>query len=308
LLSELTTFAVRRLPPFFALRALEAAARHRSYSRAAAELAVTHGAVSQQIRKLEAELGARLFERQGNLMVPTQEAQRLADEIGRGIGVLQNAVSAFAAAAERDPLVVSLDPQFATRWLPPRLPRLLADPAGANLELRAEERRADFVTDGVDVAVRYGGGDWSGVETAHLFTDTLFPVCSPGVAAAHPMAGPRDVLTAPLVHHRHRPWSLWFEAFGLAAPRVRGPVFDDSLMVVEAAAEGLGVALARSGLVEADIASGRLVRPLRQDIASEFGFFVVWRGDSRKAARIHALRDWLVAEARTAEDGEADAA
>src|SRR4051812_37241394 len=110
---------MRRLPPFFALRALEAAARHRSYSRAAAELAVTHGAVSQQIRKLEAELGARLFERQGNAMVPTPEAQRLAVEVGRGLGVLHNAVGAFAAAAERDPLVISLDPQFATRWLPP---------------------------------------------------------------------------------------------------------------------------------------------------------------------------------------------
>jgi LysR family glycine cleavage system transcriptional activator len=291
---------VRRLPPFFALRALEAAARHRSYSRAAAELAVTHGAVSQQIRKLEAELGARLFERQGNAMVPTPEAQRLAEEVSRGLGILQNALGAFASAAERDPLVVSLDPQFATRWLPTRLSRLLADPAGANLELRAEERRADFVTDGVDVAVRYGAGHWAGVEAAHLFTETLFPVCSPSVWAAHPMRGPQDVLTAPLVHHRHRPWSLWFEAFGLQAPGAAGPVFDDSLMVAEAAAAGLGVALARSGLVEADLASGRLVRPLQEDICSELGFFVVWRADSRKAARIHALRDWLVAETRAA--------
>src|SRR5512139_2115000 len=107
-----------RLPPFFALRALEAAARHRSYSRAADELSVTHGAVSQQIRRLEAELGARLFERRGNAMIPTPEAARLAAEVGRGIDVLKNAVAAFSKAAERDPLVVSLDPQFASRWLP----------------------------------------------------------------------------------------------------------------------------------------------------------------------------------------------
>src|SRR3954467_7396210 len=102
-----------RLPPFFALRALEAAARHRSYSRAAKELAVTHGAVSQQIRRLEAELGARLFDRQGNAMIPTPAAERLASGVGRGIGLLQNAVEEFEAAAERDPLVVSLDTQFA---------------------------------------------------------------------------------------------------------------------------------------------------------------------------------------------------
>jgi LysR family glycine cleavage system transcriptional activator len=288
---------VRRLPPFFALRALEAAARHRSYSRAAQELAVTHGAVSQQIRRLEAELGARLFERRGNAMIPTAAAERLAGRIGQGLDVLQNAVAEFAQAAERDPLVISLDPQFANRWLPPRLGRLLADPAGANLEIRVEERRADFVTDGVDVGVRYGAGVWDGVEIQPLFAETLFPVCSPEVARAHPMQRPEDVLTAPLIHHGHRPWRLWFDAFGLPTPPREGLTFEDSVMLLEAAAQGLGVALARSGLMEAYFESGRLMRPLKDDIASDLGFFVLWRADSRKLARIAALRDWLVAEA-----------
>jgi LysR family glycine cleavage system transcriptional activator len=298
-----------RLPPFFALRALEAAARHRSYSRAADELSVTHGAVSQQIRKLEAELGARLFNRQGNLMIPTPEAAQLADEVARALGVLQNAVSRFAAAAERDPLVISLDPQFASRWLAPRLPKLLADPVGANLTLWPEERRADFITDGMDMGVRYGAGDWEGVETAHLFGETLFPVGSPALAAAHPVRRPEDLLAAPLVHHRQRPWSLWFKAVGLEAPPLRGQVFDDSLLQVEAAAAGVGYALARSALVETDLASGRLVRPLAEDVAYELGFYAVWRKDSRKLARIAALRDWLIAEARAGDGaGAADAA
>jgi LysR family glycine cleavage system transcriptional activator len=299
---------VSRLPPFFALRALEAAARHRSYSRAADELAVTHGAVSQQIRKLEAELGARLFNRQGNAMIPTPEAAQLAAEVTRGIGVLQNAVSAFAAAAERDPLVVSLDPQFATRWLAPRLPKLLAHPVGANLTLWPEERMADFVTDGMDMGVRYGSGQWEGLETAHLFTETLFPVGSPALAAAHPIRRPEDLLTTPLVHHHQRPWSLWFAALGLRAPPVRGQVFGDSVMQVEAAAAGLGYALARSGLVETDLATGRLIRPLADDVVNELGFFAVWRADSRKLGRIAALRDWLLAEARTSAAGSASTA
>ena len=288
---------MRRLPPFFALRALEAAARHRSYSRAAQELAVTHGAVSQQIRRLEAELGARLFERRGNAMVPTPAAERLAGGIGRGLDVLQNAVAEFAQAAERDPLVISLDPQFANRWLPSRLGRLLADPAGANLEIRVEERRADFVTDGVDLGVRYGAGVWEGVEARRLFRETLFPVCSPAFAATHPVGRPQDLLSAPLIHHGHRPWRLWFEAFGLPTPPQPGLAFDDSVMLLEAAAQGLGFALARSGLMEPYFESGRLVRPLKDDIASDLGFFVVWRADSRKLARTAALRDWLVAEA-----------
>jgi LysR family transcriptional regulator, glycine cleavage system transcriptional activator len=296
-----------RLPPFFALRALEAAARHQGYSRAAEELAVTHGAVSQQIRRLEAELGARLFERRGNAMIPTTEAKRLAGQVARALAVLRNGVAEFAAAAERDPLVVSLDPQFASRWLPTRLPRLLADPVGANLELRVEERRADFVTDGVDMAVRYGAGVWESVESRRLYGEVLAPVLSPELQRELSLQAPGCLLDAPLLHHSHRPWSLWFRAHGLEPPPVKGVVLDDSVMILEAAAQGLGVALARSGLIEQDLRSGRLVKPF-EGVASELGMWVVWRADSRKLRRIEALRDWLCEEARGtagAEDSEA---
>ena len=287
------------MPAFFALRALEAAARHCSYSRAAEELSVTHGAVSQQIRRLEAELGARLFERRGNAMIPTPSARRLAEEIGRGLDVLQNAVAEFGGGAERDPLVISLDRGFATYWLPPRLPRLLADPAGAHLEFRVEDRLADFTTDGVDMAVRYGAGRWNGVESQHLFAETLFVVSSPAFAKAHPMRQPRDLLTTPLLHHTDRPWRLWFDAFGLSPPPQAGLVFDDSTMLLEAATQGLGAALARGGLIERFLLAGQLVRPLEGGVASDVGFFVVWRADSRKLSRIRALRDWLIAEVAT---------
>lgn len=294
-----------RLPPFFSLRALEAAARHRSYSRAAEELAVTHGAVSQQIRKLEGELGARLFERRGNAMIPTPEAERLAGEVARALGILHNAVSVFARAAERDPLVVSIDPQFATRWLPARLTKLLADPAGANLEMRVDQNKANFVTDGVDVGIRYGAGQWEGLEATPLFSELLFPVCSPALAARFPMRTPQDLLQAPLLHHSHRPWSLWFGQLGIPSPEPSGIIFDDSVMLVEAAAQGLGVALGRDSIVGADLQAGRLVQPIAASVPSEFGMFVVWRPDSRKLPRIHALRDWLVEEAQGALAAEA---
>jgi LysR family glycine cleavage system transcriptional activator len=297
-----------RLPPFFALRALETAARHRSYSRAADELAVTHGAISQQMRRLEAELGARLFERRGNAMVPTPEALRLAAEVARAMDILRNGVAEFASAAVRDPLVLSLDPQFASRWLPPRLPQLLADPAGANLEIRVEERRADFVTDGVDAAVRYGAGRWDGVEAARLFRETLIPVMSPKLQAELQLETPRCLVTAPLLHHAHRPWSLWFGQFGLEAPPVSGLMIDDSVMLLEAAAQGIGVALARSSLIEQDLRSGRLVRPFEQDAPSELGFWYVWRKDGRKLRRIEMLRDWLIAEAGDWAEAQTEAA
>jgi len=286
-----------RLPPFFALRALEAAARHRSYSGAAKELSVTHGAVSQQMRRLEAELGARLFERRGNTMFPTPEAQRLAGEVALALDRLKNAVTDFAAAAERDPLVISLDAQFSARWLTSRLTRMLSDLAAEKLELRVEERIANFTTDGVDMAVRYGAGRWDGVEAAHLFSETLTPVCSPALLARMNLQAPGDLMEAPLLHHGHRPWRLWFQEFGLEAPAPSGMTFEDSTMLLEAAAQGMGVALARSALIEQDLLTGRLVRPFDRQVASELGFWVVWRSDSRKLRRIAALREWLLAEA-----------
>lgn len=285
-----------RLPPFFALRALEAAARRRSYSRAAEELSVTHGAVSQQIRKLEAELGATLFMRAGNAMVPTPAAAKLAAEVERAMEILKTGVAAFSEAAERDPLVVSLDPQLGTRWLPLRLPRLMADPAGANVDFLIESRTADFVTDGVDMGVRYGESVSQNVEHALLFRETLFPVASPTLAAQHQVSEPRDILSMPMLRHRHRPWKLWLSAFDLP-DHGEGLEFEDSLMLLEAAAQGMGVALARGSLVEQDLAGGRLVRLLPHAVDNQFAFYAVWRTDSPKLRRIHALRDWLLAEA-----------
>ena len=285
-----------RLPPYFALRALEAAARHRSYSRAAKELAVTHGAVSQQIRRLEAELGARLFRRQGNGMIPLPAAARLAERIAVAQAILGEAVQEFASSASGDALVVSIDPQLGVRWLPPHLPRLMADPAGVNLDLRFEERLADFVTDGVDVGLRYGRGEPPDVESTLLFHEQLFPVCSPSLAGRDAIRTPRDLLAAPLLRHTHRPWRLWFSSFGLPEPAPSGPEFADSLMIIEAAVQGMGVALARSSLVQHDLATGRLVRLLPEAVENDFAFYVAWLADNPKLARIHALRDWLVAE------------
>jgi LysR family glycine cleavage system transcriptional activator len=287
---------MRRLPPYFALRALEAAARHRSYSRAADELAVTHGAVSQQIRKLEAELGAPLFRRQGNGMIPTPAALRLAERIATAQAILGDAVEEFASSASRDALVVSIDPQLGVRWLPQRLARLLADPAGANLDLRFEERLADFITDGVDVGLRYGRGQETGVEHALLFHEQLFPVCSPSLAGREAIRTPQDLLTATLLRHTHRPWWLWFSCFDLPEPAPSGPEFADSLMIIEAAAQGMGVALARSSLVQQDLQTGRLVRLFPEAVQNDFAFYVAWRADNPKLARIHVLRDWLIAE------------
>lgn len=289
----------RRLPPFFALRALEAATRHRSYTRAADELAVTHGAVSHQIRRLEAELGAKLFARQGNNMEPSLEALRLACEVARALDTLHDGVAQFRAAPEAEPLVLSVEPVLARRWLALRLPRLLPDPAGAGLEIRLEERCADFGVDGADAGLRFGRGVWPGLETQRLFPVSWYPVCSPGFAAAHAIRRPSDLLRVPLLHHAGHPWQAWFEAMGLQGAPPPGPAFGDTLMLMETAAQGLGVALAAAPLTHPELTSGRLVRPLDAAVEDR-GYFMVWRPQSRKIRRIEALSAWLATEAAAA--------
>jgi LysR family glycine cleavage system transcriptional activator len=291
-----------RLPPFLTLTALEAAARHRSYSRAARELFVTHGAVSQQIRKLEDELGAKLFVRQGNDMQPTATGAALAARVGEALAVLHQGMS-VARASSSGPMVISTSAIFATRWLVTRLDRLSRQTEEFDLQVRVENRVADLATDGVDIAMRFGRGPWPGVESVQLLGERLFPVCSPGFLAQHPVTRPEDLLNVPLLRHTGMHWRAWFIAMGLEEPP-EGPglTFDDTSLMLDAAAQGIGMALARSGVSERDLLDGRLLRPIPGEITVETGHHFVWRADSPKLARILRLRDWFLEETAAARE------
>lgn len=293
-----------RLPPFIALRALEAAARHRSYSRAAEELAVTHGAVSQQIRRLEEELGLRLFLRRGNLMEPSPTANRLAGRVRRALAILSDGVAEAAAEARSTPLVLSTVHAIAGRWLAPRLSRLPAAVGG--IEIQLAERLSDFTTDGVDCAIRHGTGPWPGLECVHLFSEHWFPVASPDFLARHPIDTIDDLARAPLLTHTHYPWSLWFAGVGREPPPLNSTIsFDDSSVLLDAAQQGLGLALAREWLAAQALEDGRLVRPLEGQVRAHADYNFVWRADSAKLPRILALRDWLLEETLRAADEQA---
>jgi LysR family glycine cleavage system transcriptional activator len=316
---------VKHLPSLFALRTLEAAVRHGSYSAAARELAVTQGAVSQQIRKLEAEVGAQLFHRSGNTMVPTAEAARLAREIAATLGRLQSALGEFEAVSDVDPLVLSIDARFSNRWLAPKLSRLLADPAGARLEIRVEDRVANFISDGVDVGVRFGRGDWPPLLAERLTTDRLYVVCTPEFAERYGVREPKDLLAAPLVHSGDRPWSMLFDRYGLPTPSASLLMAQESALVLHAVSQGLAAGIVMSSMVDDDLRAGRLVRAVPDAIplpmnyvhpgqlvrtltkkdppAEPYGYFFAWRPDNAKQRRILALRDWFVAEARAVEAG-----
>lgn len=288
-----------RLPPFIALRALEAAARHRSYSRAAEELAVTHGAVSQQIRRLEEEFGARLFVREGNDMAPTPAALKLASQVSEALNMIQAGVAGLKEDIADAPLVLSTVHAFAGRWLTHRMSRMPAEIG--EIELQVDMKLANFTTDGVDAAIRHGVGPWPGVESVKLFTESFYVVASPAFLQRHPVRGTEDIAKVPLLHHKDFPWSLWFERTGQPTPKLpRGMRVDDSAVLTDAALQGLGLALVREWLVEQDLLTGRLVKPVPGAIQADAGYSFVWRADSPKLKRVMALREWLMEEAREA--------
>jgi LysR family transcriptional regulator, glycine cleavage system transcriptional activator len=285
-----------RLPPFSSLVALEAAARHKSYSRAADELFVTHGAISQQVRKLEEELGVQLFARRGNQMEPTPTGAALAAQVGEAIATLRKGVDSARSAAS-GPIVVSTGAAFATRWLVTQLARLSADTGELDMTIRVEDRMSDLATDGADVALRFGEGPWPGTESVRLIDEVLFPVCSPALLERYPIEKPEDLLNAPLLRHTGLPWAIWFRAMGVEPPQLPPALgFDDSSMMLDAAAQGLGVALARSGIARRDLGDGRLVRPLPGEVDVETGHHFVWRPENPKLPRLLKLRDWFLRE------------
>ncbi|MFI4975572.1 MAG: LysR substrate-binding domain-containing protein [Caulobacterales bacterium] len=286
---------MRHLPPIATLRALEAATRLRSYSMAARELNLTHGAVSHQLRRLEQDLGVALFRRVGNAMTPTPVAEALAARVASSLRDIEGALADASSAPDREPLVLSINSHFSGRWLAPRLPRLSA--MGINLEIRVEDRLADLGADGVDAAVRQGDGAWPGFEVVPILPERLFPVCTPDFARQHGLREPADLARVPLLRNSMLPWKVWFDAMGLPEPPAEGLAVEDSSLIVDAALQDLGVALARSSLVKQELRHGRLIRPVPGEASLGRGFFLVWRADNRKRASIEALRDWMLAEA-----------
>lgn len=291
------------VPPLQTLRAFEAAVRLESFTRAADELSLTQGAVSQHVRALENRLGTALFVRERGGAWPTPHAHALALQIRQGLSVLERAFDTPTSgtaerrgrASEAVHLTVSVLPPFAERWLAPRLERFEHEHPHIVLSLRKEVTLARLNgRDGVDVALRYGPGGWPGVQAERFMGEVVFPVMSPNYRGGVRPRRFADLAGCTLLAHRSQPWEPWFQAVGLDLILPRGgPAFDDARRLLEAAASGQGIALARASLVEQDLAQGRLVRLWKRSITDIYAHFVVWRADSPKREAVDALRRWL---------------
>jgi LysR family transcriptional regulator, glycine cleavage system transcriptional activator len=288
-----------RLPSLSALRVFEAASRHSNFSRAAEELHITHGAVSHQIKSLEQELGAALFARGRRGVALTPQGTALAAVMHDALDRIANGVEAVRGRSPRA-LIVSVLPALATHWLIPRLADFQARHPDIEVNIRASQELVDFTRDHVDVAVRYGPGGWRGLSATLLMKEQVFPVCSPNFAGGRLPNSVEALTRAKLLHSPAQRWDAWFRVFGVQPPAQRGPSFGEPALLLRAAVDGLGVALARAVLARPDLEARRLVRPVPESVPAEYAYYVVHPAGVPVTGALASFTRWLLDVARDA--------
>jgi len=291
----------RQIPPLNALRAFEAVARHLSFTGAADELGVTQGAVSQQVKKLEAHLGLLMFRRVHQGLLLTDSGQAYLPVVRDAFDGLALGTRTLQSRERRGILTVSVSAGFATKWLVPRSHRFYERHPEIDLRISASPEHINFARGDIDLAVRHGDGIWPELDAVRLMAENVFPVCSPAMAGKpdKPMA-PIDLRHQTLLRSwRPDYWPRWFTAAGAAGAvdTARGPAFDDHSNAIQAAIDGRGVALGRTALVGDDLLAGRLVRPFERVIPADIAYWIVCPKGTAGRPKIVAFREWLLAEA-----------
>ncbi len=292
----------RRAPPLNALRAFEAAARHLSFTRAAAELHVTQAAVSHQVKALESYLGVKLFRRLNRAILLTAAGKNYLPAVQTAFDTITLATRRVQEQETGGPLRVSVLPSFASKWLLPRLAGFRERYPRIDVLISARSDLVDFGRDDMDVALRYGGGHYPGLVVDYLMGDEVFPVCSPSLLEAGPrLAKPADLAHHTLLHSESSPdslrfeeWSWWLEAAGVAEiaeiDAGRGPGFNDSALMIQAAVQGQGVALGRRTLCADDLAAGRLVKLFGLTLQTRESYYLVAPIATAEQPKVAAFR------------------
>lgn len=302
---------MKRLPPLNALRVFEASARHLSFTKAAEELHVTPGAVSQQIKALEDFLQTPVFRREKRALLLTDEAQASLPVLREGFDKLSEASDILAAKADSRRLAISVAPSFASKWLVPRLDSFQDAHPEIDVWVSADMDVVDFAVDDVDLAVRYGAGNYPGLVTDHLMAEKIVPVCAPHlITGDKPLRKPEDLTRHTLLHdsspdkdEKVPNWPMWLKAAGICHKEGdRGLKFNQSSLVIEAAVAGKGVALAKSALALADLEAGRLVIPFDLTTPTDFAYYIVHPPSKSSSASVKAFASWLKDQAAASVD------
>lgn len=292
--------------PLNALRAFEAAARHLSFTRAADELCVTQAAVSHQIKALEVRLGFALFRRSNRGLKLTDEGVGLAPTLFEAFGAIDHLFERFESGGVQEVLTVSAVGTFVVGALLERLPAFRRAHPGIDLRLLTNNNKVDLIGEGLDCAIRFGDGAWHGMEAEMICTAPLTPLCAP--ALARMLRDPGDLVRAPLLRsYRPQDWPAWFRAAGLEPRAVRGPLFDSSLVMVQAAILGEGVALAPHGLFRREIQGGQIVRPFSIE-ADVDGYWLTRLKSRPQSSAMRVFGQWLAEEFAGGPIGQTDVA
>lgn len=294
----------RDLPPMHLLRAFEAAARCGSFTAAAAELGLTQGAVSQSVRALEQRVGRALFRRHSRGNELTYDGQQLLEGV---CDALERLGSALRSTAADRTLTVSVLPGFAVKWLFPRLIRFDQQYPEIEVSITTSAQLLTFNNGEADISIRYGRGNYPGLVVERLLDESMYPVCSPGLLAGDlPLGDVEDLRHHLLLHDEIKEidgiqpgWASWFRQVGVTPPKIpNNRRFGQSNMVIQAAIEGLGVALGRSPLTSDDLAGGQLVRPFGPAVPSGFSYYLVCPRAALDSPKVRVFRDWLLSESR----------
>ncbi|MTJ83678.1 MAG: LysR family transcriptional regulator [Telmatospirillum sp.] len=286
---------IRSTLPLNSLRAFEAAARHLSFTLASQELCVTQAAVSHQVKSLEQLLGVRLFRRLPRGLALTDEGQALVPVVTRSFDAIQTTLDRFVDGHFREVVTIGMVGTFATGWLLARLPAFQDAHPYIDLRILTNNNRVDIAGEGLDFAIRFGDGSWTGTDSLPLFSAPLSPVCSPAVAAH--LGGPGDLPGEVLLRsYRADEWASWFQAANIPCPVIRGTVFDSSLALAEAARQGVGIALLPVRLFFRELDRGTLVQPfpIEVDVGA---YWLTWLKSRRETTGMAIFRDWLVGRA-----------
>jgi LysR family transcriptional regulator, glycine cleavage system transcriptional activator len=311
-----------RLPPLNALRAFEAAARHLSFKKAAEELHVTPAAISHQVKALEDYLGVRLFRRLTRALELTQAAQACLPKLREGFDSLAQAMEPLRAEHIAGTLTVGAAPAFAAKWLVPRLHRFAAAHPEIELRISASLELIDVLRRDArpsaataepppqnvyDLTIRFGRGRYPGYRVDKLCSTLVTPLCSPKLLGdGHRLKQPEELRHHTLLHddtvyldEGQPDWAVWLKAAGVEGVDVmRGPRFSHAALTIDAAADGLGVALSLPKLAASELAAGRLVKPFKLSLPSKFCYYLVREEVAAERPRMAAFRNWLLEEAR----------
>ncbi|MEJ2897007.1 transcriptional regulator GcvA [Bordetella avium] len=293
------SFSRRFLPPMSGLCAFEAAARHLSFTAAAAELNLTQSAVSRQIRALEDMLGAPLFTRERQQVTLTAAGEGYALQVRQALQQIAQATLGFCANPAGGTLSLAILPTFGTRWLAPRLPGFLQSHPGITINLTTRLAPFDFQADTLDAAIHFGQPNWGGAELEQLMCETVVPACSKALRAQYGFAAPADLLNAPLLLLVSRPdaWERWFQAHGFTRQRAGGMLVDQFAIAAQAAIAGLGVALLPRFLIEEELARGELVEAVDAPIESAERYYLAWPPGRSNHPPLQAFRQWIKTQA-----------